>query len=111
MSMRSRRLVYVVTHPVTADTLPRGQLAFMREHGFDVTVIGAPGVELDRVREREGVDVVAVPMARGTDPRRDPGSLLELTRVLRRLRPAIVNAGTTKAGLLGMIAARAVGVP
>jgi glycosyltransferase involved in cell wall biosynthesis len=109
--MRRPRLVYVVTHPVTADVLLRGQLAFMREHGFDVTVIGAPGPELDRVREREGVDTVSVPMVRHNDARQDALSLLQLTRALRRIRPDIVNAGTTKAGLLGMLAARAVSVP
>ncbi len=109
--MRRPRLVYVVTHPVTADVLLRGQLTFMREHGFDVTVIGAPGPELDRVRERERVDVVGLPMARQTHPRQDPVSLARLVGILRRIRPDIVNAGTTKAGLLGMLAARAVNVP
>lgn len=109
--MRRPRLVYVVTHPVTADVLLRGQLSFMREHGFDVTVIGAPGEELERVATRERVATVAVPMVRANDARRDAASLVELTRTLARLRPDIVNAGTTKAGLLGMLAARAVNVP
>lgn len=109
--MRRPRLVYVVTHPVTADLLLRGQLAFMREQGFDVTVVSAPGPELDRVREREGVATVAVPMVRANDLRRDAVSLVRLTEALRRLQPDIVNAGTPKAGLLGMIAARALSVP
>jgi glycosyltransferase involved in cell wall biosynthesis len=109
--MRRPRLVYVVTHPVTADVLLRGQLGFMREHGFDVTVIGSPGPELDRVRERERVETLGIPMLRHNDARQDAISLVNLTRALRRLRPDIVNAGTTKAGLLGMIAARAVSVP
>lgn len=111
MAGRRPRLVYAVTHPVTADVLLRGQLAFMREQGFEVTVVGAPGPELERVREREDVRVVAVPMARQTDPRRDLVSLARLTQVFRELRPDIVNAGTTKAGLLGMMAARAVSTP
>ena len=105
------RLVYVVTHPVTADAFLRGQLAFMREAGFYVTVIALPGEALDRVREREGVDVVAVPMARAPDPARDIVSLARLVPVMKRLRPDIVNAGTTKGGLLGMLAARAVRAP
>lgn len=109
--MRRPRLVYVVTHPVTADLLLRGQLAFMREHGFDVTVIASPGAELERVAERERVDVVAVPMARQPDARRDAVSLARLTVALRRLAPDIVNAGTPKAGLLGMLAARTVATP
>jgi glycosyltransferase involved in cell wall biosynthesis len=109
--VRRPRLVYVVTHPVTADLLLRGQLAFMREHGFDVTVVSAPGPELDRVRAREGVETVEVPMVRANDLRRDAVSLVRMTEALRRLRPDIVNAGTPKAGLLGMIAARTLSVP
>lgn len=109
--MRRPRLVYLATHPVTADLLLRGQLAFMREQGFDVTVVTAPGAELDRVREREGVATVSVPMVRVNDAPRDAVSLARLTAVLRRLRPDIVNAGTPKAGLLGMMAARTLRVP
>jgi glycosyltransferase involved in cell wall biosynthesis len=109
--MRRPRLVYVATHAVTADLLLRGQLAFMREQGFDVTVIAAPGPDLDRVRERERVETVAVPMVRANDAVRDAVSLTALTRALARIRPDIVNAGTPKAGLLGMLAARALRVP
>lgn len=105
------RLVYVVTHPVTADVLLRGQLAFMQARGFDVTVVTSPGPELARVEAREQVRTIAVPMERPIAPRRDAASLAHLTRALRTLRPDIVNASTPKAGLLGMIAARALRVP
>lgn len=105
------RLVYVVTHPVTADVLLHGQLAFMQGRGFDVTVVTSPGPELDRVKAREGVRAVAVPMERPIRPLQDAISLAALTKTLRSLRPHIVNASTPKAGLLGMIAARAIGVP
>src|SRR5438477_6658429 len=109
--MRRPRLVYVVTHPVTADLLLRGQLAFMRENGFDTAVVAAPGKELDRVAARERVESYSIPMVRSTDPPRDLVALTRLTRLFRRIEPDIVNAGTTKAGLLGMLAARAAGVP
>ena len=105
------RLVYAVTHPVTADKFLQGQLAFMRERGFDVTVVASPGPELDRVAAREGVRVVPLPMHRGLSPARDAVALARMTATLRRLRPDIVNASTPKAGLLGMLAARAVHVP
>src|SRR4029079_17972070 len=87
------RLVYMITHPVGADVLMRGQLAFMRERGFDVHLITSPGEELDRVRRREQVETIAIPMERSPNPLRDLASLAELTRTLRRLRPHIVNAG------------------
>ncbi len=105
------RLVYLVTHPVSADVLLRGQLGYLRERGFDVTVVTSPGPELERVAAREGVRTVAVAMARPIRPREDARALVEVTRTLAGLRPTIVNASTPKAGLLGSMAARALRVP
>ncbi|MGH7558961.1 MAG: glycosyltransferase family 4 protein [Gemmatimonadota bacterium] len=108
---RRPRLVYVVTNAVTARVLLDGQLAFMREAGFDVTVVSSPGSDLDLVGRREGVRVVAVPMEREPALARDVRSLVAMTVALRRLRPDIVNASTAKGGLLGMAAARLLRVP
>jgi glycosyltransferase involved in cell wall biosynthesis len=83
----------------------------MRERGFDVTVIASPGPELERVAQREQVRTVAVPMERPIRPAEDAASLAHLLATLRSLRPDIVNASTPKAGLLGMISARALRVP
>lgn len=109
--LRRPRLVYVVTAPVTAHVLLRGQLAFLRDSGFDITVISSPGPQLDAVSAREGVDVIGVPMEREISPSADTRSLANLVRVLRKLQPDIVNASTAKAGLLGGLAARVVRVP
>lgn len=105
------RLVYIATDPITAFRLMDGQLAHMRERGFDVIVITAPGSLLERTAEREGVRAIAVPMTREMSPLADARALLQLIGVLRELRPTIVNAGTPKGGLLGVVAARACGVP
>lgn len=105
------RLVYAVTHVVTARVFLRGQLAYMRNEGFDVAVVaGDETGELAEVGRREGVAVRPIRIAREMRPRDDAASLVAMTRALRDLRPDIVNASTPKAGLLGMIAARALGV-
>jgi glycosyltransferase involved in cell wall biosynthesis len=83
----------------------------MREWGFDVTVVASPGEDLDVVSAREQVRTVAVPIERGIAPAGDAVSLARLIAVMRDIRPHIVNASTPKAGLLGMLAARAAGVP
>ena len=88
-----------------------GQLGYMRQRGYDVTVITAPGALLQRTATREGVQAIAVPMTRELSPLADAVALARLTRVLRALRPSIVNAGTPKAGLLGVMAARLARVP
>lgn len=109
--LRRPRLVYIVTHPVSAVTLLRGQLAFMREAGFDVTLVTSPGAELERVRRHERVDVVEVSMQREIAPAADAVSLARIVHELRRIRPDVVHASTPKAGLLGMLAAKASAVP
>ncbi len=105
------RLVYIVTHPMSARLLMRGQLAYMRRRGFEVTVISAPGEDLHVAAAREGVATVTLPFRREIDPLQDAHVLRRLYRMLRRLQPDIVNASTPKAGLLGMMVARAAHVP
>jgi len=105
------RLVYVATEPVTAYRLLDGQLGYMQRQGFDVTVVTSPGELLLRTAQREGVQARAVPMTRDVSPGQDVRALYRLTALLRELKPTIVNAGTPKAGLLGVAAARLAGVP
>lgn len=105
------RLLYVVTHGMSALHLLKGQLAWMREAGFEVAVAASPGPDLQAVAEREGVTVFPIPMRREIHPLADLRSLAALTRLVRRWRPRVVNAGTPKAGLLGMLAARLAGTP
>lgn len=108
---RRPRLAIVVTHPMTARLLLAGQLRHLSESGFRVTLVTSPGPDLEGVAEREGVEVRTVPMDRELSPARDVVSFVRLVRLLRRVRPDAVVAGTPKAGLLGMLAARIVGVP
>jgi len=108
---RRPRLLYITTHGKAALGLMRGQLAMLRDRGFDVTVVASPSWELDDVATREGVPTIAVPMNREISPLRDLVALHRLVRVIKRIRPDVVNAGTPKAGLLGMIASRIANVP
>jgi len=110
-SIVNGKLVIIATHPVTLHNLMRGQLAFFREQGWDVLAVASPGAELDDTARREQVGVAAVEMRREISPLLDLWALWRLVRLLRHVRPAIVNAGTAKAGLLGMCAARLCGVP
>lgn len=108
---RRPKLAYVTTHAISAENLMNGQLTFLRGRGYDITVIAAPSDSLDVVRQREQVATIPLPIEREISPAADARTLVKLCSILRRLRPDIVNAGTPKAGLLGMIAARLTGVP
>ena len=109
-TQRGPRLVYLLTDSLACGFL-RGQAGYLRECGFDITVVSSPGEGLQRIANQEGVRAQAVPMQREIAPLADVRSLLQLVRLLRRLRPEIVNAGTMKAALLGMTAAWLAGVP
>jgi len=65
--------------------------------------------DLALFRER-GIGVHVVPMRRRIAPLADAVALLRLVRLLRRLRPDIVHAHSSKAGFLGRLAARVAGV-
>ena len=104
------RLVHITTVPMSL-TFLKGQVGMMRERGFDVHAISSPGEELDAFGEAHRVRVSAVEMKRRIAPLHDIGALSKLTAILRGIRPHVVHAHTPKGGLLGMLAAKAAGVP
>lgn len=110
MPLAGARIVVVVTAPTSADFYA-GQLAALREAGAEVAFVSSPSEAVARQCEAEGARFVPLAMERGPSPWRDARALAKLTLALRQLRPDVVNAGTPKAGLLGMIAARAIRVP
>ena len=79
---------------------------------YDVTVACAPGGALiERLRE-EGVRAVEVPeLARNLNPWRDLRAFYKLYSWMRRERFDLVHTHSTKAGLLGRVAARLAAVP
>jgi len=104
------RLVIAVTAPRSA-AFYAGQLAALRAAGAEVAFLSSPSDEVAAQCAAEGATFIPVEMARAPSPVADLGALAAVTRALRRWRPDLVNAGTPKAGLLGMLAARALRVP
>ena len=69
-----------------------GQLTFLREQGFDISVIAAPSESLDIVREREQVQTIPIPIEREISPMADVRTLAKLCGILRTLRPDIFGS-------------------
>lgn len=105
------RIVYGVTAGQSAYILLRGQLGYLRGKGWDVHVVAGSSTQLEAAADREGVSAHVIPMAREISLATDLRGLRDWLRLLRRLRPEVVNVSTPKAGLLGGLAARLLGVP
>lgn len=99
------RIVIAVTDPKSLRLLT-GLPRLLSDTGWDVhLVLGSPA------DAPPGCTVHVVPMTRTPSPWADLRSLVRWVRLLRRLRPGLVLAGTPKAGLLCTVAAAAVRVP
>jgi glycosyltransferase involved in cell wall biosynthesis/ribosomal protein S18 acetylase RimI-like enzyme len=108
---RRPRVAHLATVDLTHRFLLLGQLRRLRDEGFDVTAISAPGPWTADL-EKEGILHIPWPHAtRAWSPGDDLRALGELVGILRRMRFDVVHTHTPKPGLIGRVAARMVGVP
>jgi glycosyltransferase involved in cell wall biosynthesis len=106
------KLVHITTLPQTAASFLQGQLSWLQQQGFQVTVMSSPGAQLEEFARREGICWQALPtLRRNLSPWHDTRAVRELADRLRELAPQIVHAHTPKAGLIGMAAAAIANVP
>lgn len=110
-SPATRRVVYGVTIGASALTLLRGQLAWLRQRGWDVHLVTTDDEQASRAATREGVELHPLLMHRGISLGADLAAVRGWVRLLRRLKPAAVNVGTPKAALTGGLAAWLCRVP
>ncbi len=109
----------VVCHVITKLELGGAQEVAMqvvsgldRRHFRPVLIAGPGGLLTEEARALDGVEVHIVPtLLREIHPLKDLLALWELVGTFRRLRPKIVHTHSSKAGILGRLAAWLAGVP
>ncbi|HWE51212.1 MAG TPA: glycosyltransferase family 4 protein [Bryobacteraceae bacterium] len=82
-----------------------------RNHCDIELATGEEGFLMDEAR-RLGVNCHLIPsLVRDIEPRKDLHALRELIRLMRRTQPDLVHSHTSKAGILGRVAARVCDIP
>lgn len=104
------KIIRTATVAITLNDLLKGQLAYLNQY-HEIIALSGEDHHLQAVRDREGVRTISVPMQRAIRPINDIISLIQLYRVFKKEKPAIVHSVSPKAGLLSMMAAYFAGVP
>jgi glycosyltransferase involved in cell wall biosynthesis/ribosomal protein S18 acetylase RimI-like enzyme len=108
---RPLRVAHLTTTDLTLRYLLLGQLRRLREEGYEVTGISAPGPHAAAL---ETAGIRHLPWRNATrswDLRADLLAFAELWRLLRRERFDLVHTHNPKPGVIGRVAARLAGVP
>ena len=110
-AVHGQKLLFLVTEDwyFCSHRLPVARAA--RDAGFTVTVATRVTDHGEAIR-REGFELIALGMDRRNDnPLREIGSLIEVVRLYRRLRPDILHHVAVKPALVGSLAAWLAGIP
>lgn len=87
-----------------------GQAKYFKELGYEVYLISQDHYKEPIFCQKEGIKHLPVKIVSDINPIIDILSLIKIIKHFRKVKPDIVNVGTPKMGLLGMIAAKILGV-
>ena len=116
---RPIRVLHVITRMILGGAQENTLLTcegLQEDPNWDVTLVTGPAIgpegELLGRARRHGIKTILVPqMRRNINPWRDAAAFFHLLRIMRRQRPDIVHTHSSKAGILGRLAAHALRVP
>lgn len=110
MAQQSTKLVLGITAPQSVDLLS-GQLSYFRSQGYRVHLLAPETAQVLEFCAREHATLLPIDIKRNLNPFADLRTLIQVYFILKRVRPQVLNLGTPKVSLLGMIAGSMSGVP
>src|SRR5690606_10433297 len=105
----SLKLVLGITSPGSIPLI-QGQVKYFSNKGYDVYLLCPETQSVINFCKEEGCKHIKIDIERNISPLKDIISLIQIIAYLKKIKPDIVNVGTPKMGLLGIIAAYLVGV-
>jgi glycosyltransferase involved in cell wall biosynthesis len=104
-----QKLVIGITIPGSVPLI-RGQARYFVQKGYDVYLMCPRNEQSEKFCADEGCKLLDVKIERYMNPLKDIVNLFQIYSKLNKLKPDIINVGTPKMGLLGMVAAWMAGV-
>ncbi|OPX84736.1 MAG: putative glycosyltransferase EpsD [Pelotomaculum sp. PtaB.Bin104] len=104
------RVIHVTTIGITAYRALLAQCRYFRQKGLEVGFVFSPSPEGESLRDLD-FPVKEIFINRKINAWSDSGAILKMFRYFRTMRPDIVHTHTSKAGVVGRVAARLAGVP
>ncbi len=82
----------------------KGQMKYFSDRGHTVHLISSPGHELKDLEESDSLQSHPIKIAREMSPLQDIISLIKVLFAFWKIRPDVINVGTPKGALLGIVA-------
>lgn len=108
--MEKIKVLQLTTIDMTAYFFLLPWMKELQKNDFEVTSACTEGQFAGRIRD-EGIELVNIPISRKLNLFQDFASLLRLYKFIRKRGFHIVHTYTSKAGIIGRLAARLAGVP
>ena len=104
-----KKLVIGITAEGTVNLL-QGQLDYFKSLGYETYLLGPYSERSAAFCKNEGCEHLVINIEREISPLKDLRTLWTIIMIFRKVKPDIINLGTPKVSLLGMIAGFIVGV-
>ena len=103
------KLIVGITAPGSVGLL-HGQLKYFKDLGYETYLLSPRDAKSEKFCDEEGCKLLEIQIKRNISIFNDIVSLFNIIIILHRVRPDIVNFGTPKIALLGLIAAKLCGI-
>lgn len=104
------RVIHVTTIGITAYRALLAQCSYFRQSGLEVGFVFSPSPE-GAMLYQLGFPVQEIYIPRIINPLSDARAVIKVCNYFREVRPDIVHTHTSKAGVVGRVAAKLAGVP
>ena len=109
MNNQQKKLLIGITSEGSVNLL-LGQLAYFKERGYKTYLMAPFSERSEAFCRTEGCEHLVINIERDISLWKDLKTLWQIYKIFKKVKPDIVNLGTPKVSLLGMIVARFLGI-